>query len=616
MENNSARSLLTSAFTSEVTGDSRRGAPDQITTQARGFAQRAVLSASGWRGVCAADGDPASLALVSAEALAFFQLAGRCFAEFLLQSASSATRGSGSNSDPDEANTRLWIALASDTRPTSAALREAVAAGLADWGVEVRDAGDIGTPALLSWSRQDGARGFVMVTASHNPPGWNGLKFGLGDGRVLSPDASGELLAVLRSALEPGSIASGRRADRAQSAPSGRDRDSESAVEHRERALSAYARDIRAIGDAKAVSGVPVLAELNGSARIHADTRILPELTARCAFLNTLPGVFAHGIVPEGKNLDDARAALSGFHPDAGLRLAYVPDCDGDRGNLVVALGNAAPRALGAQETFALAVAFGLDRAMAAGQIPERLAVVGNGATSLRIDQLCAQRGVRMVRCETGEANVVAAADRLEAEGLIVPVRGEGSNGGSIISPLSVRDPLALISLLLAEDAGNGETVARKLAAMPAWQTSSAYDEEALLRLPRLPGGLADSVVERCTRTTWASAKLDLKPASLRWSCLSGVREIPGYASDPGNPGAGLRIVAHNEVGAPLAALWMRPSRTEPVFRLMAEVLPLEGETEAGAEARMRALLSWFREQVLSAVHELDPKAAAPQGIR
>ncbi|WP_255149649.1 phosphomannomutase [Halorarius halobius] len=72
-----------------------------------------------------------------------------------------------------------------DGRETGAALAAALEAGLTSAGARVVRVGQVPTPALASASR--GRRG-VMVTASHNPPGDNGLKLFV-DGEEYDRDA-------------------------------------------------------------------------------------------------------------------------------------------------------------------------------------------------------------------------------------------------------------------------------------------------------------------------------------------------------------------------------------------------------------------------------------------
>ncbi|RLG50217.1 MAG: phosphomannomutase, partial [Thermoproteota archaeon] len=68
------------------------------------------------------------------------------------------------------------VVLGRDGRVSSPALAKAVATGLTEAGCDVLDMGLIPTPALYFGIKASKAKGGIMVTASHNPPEWNGLK--------------------------------------------------------------------------------------------------------------------------------------------------------------------------------------------------------------------------------------------------------------------------------------------------------------------------------------------------------------------------------------------------------------------------------------------------------
>jgi len=80
------------------------------------------------------------------------------------------------------------VAVGRDIRYSSAALQAAVMRGLADSGVEVIDIGLCGTEGVYfaTFAQQFG--GGIMVTASHNPPDYNGMKFVREGSRPISAD--------------------------------------------------------------------------------------------------------------------------------------------------------------------------------------------------------------------------------------------------------------------------------------------------------------------------------------------------------------------------------------------------------------------------------------------
>ncbi|MDT0496118.1 phosphomannomutase [Algiphilus sp. W345] len=68
------------------------------------------------------------------------------------------------------------VALGRDVRHTSLPLQQALAAGLASRGVDVIDLGLGGTEETYFAAQQPGVDGAIMVTASHNPMEYNGMK--------------------------------------------------------------------------------------------------------------------------------------------------------------------------------------------------------------------------------------------------------------------------------------------------------------------------------------------------------------------------------------------------------------------------------------------------------
>ncbi|MFN3910226.1 MAG: hypothetical protein ACK4J0_03285, partial [Candidatus Anstonellaceae archaeon] len=83
---------------------------------------------------------------------------------------------------------RPSIAIGQDMRLTSPALASATIAGILEAGCDVYDFGLVPSP-VAEWGRQRYfLDGLVIVTASHNPPEWNALKFVDNDGIAISSE--------------------------------------------------------------------------------------------------------------------------------------------------------------------------------------------------------------------------------------------------------------------------------------------------------------------------------------------------------------------------------------------------------------------------------------------
>ena len=85
------------------------------------------------------------------------------------------------------------IALARDMRLTSPMLASAVRSGILSSGKDALDLGVCSSPVAEFALRSSKASGLIIVTASHNPPEWNALKFVDGNGVAVSSERGAEL---------------------------------------------------------------------------------------------------------------------------------------------------------------------------------------------------------------------------------------------------------------------------------------------------------------------------------------------------------------------------------------------------------------------------------------
>ena len=95
------------------------------------------------------------------------------------------------------------IALGHDIRLSSPALAAALSRGLRDCGCDVLDIGLWGTEGAYFATFAEGLDGGIMVTASHNPPDYNGMKFVRTEARPISADTG---LKEMRALIESGRL--------------------------------------------------------------------------------------------------------------------------------------------------------------------------------------------------------------------------------------------------------------------------------------------------------------------------------------------------------------------------------------------------------------------------
>jgi len=93
------------------------------------------------------------------------------------------------------------VAVGYDIRESSPAIRDALSRGLTDAGVQVLDIGRGGTEMVYFATFHEKLDGGIMVTASHNPPDYNGLKFVREQARPISADTG---LVEIRALAEAG----------------------------------------------------------------------------------------------------------------------------------------------------------------------------------------------------------------------------------------------------------------------------------------------------------------------------------------------------------------------------------------------------------------------------
>jgi phosphoglucomutase len=507
--------------------------------------------------------------------------------------------------------------------------------------------------------RADKPAGFGYLSASHNPIGHNGLKFGLNDGGVLPAGEATLLIEEFRRRIAEKDCAD-RITELVKSADSKAleavyteaapvKRDAYQAYLDFTREVAAGETACTAEGILGVVSrliregpgGMPslgVVADFNGSARtLSIDREFLASLGVKLQAINDKPGKIAHRIVPEGESLEPCRLFLEERHrEDPSVILGYVPDCDGDRGNLVIwDEGQHKARALEAQEVFALACVSELAHLVWTGELRydnkgnalNKAAVAVNDPTSMRIDRIARAFDVSVFRAEVGEANVVGLARKLREQGYMVRILGEGSAGGNITHPSAVRDPintvLSLIKLLTIRSEGDRKgffelwcdlsdqaetyrpdfTLADIIAALPSFVTTGTYTPEALLQVHTTDHGLLKSRYQQIFLREWEARKTSLlsRYGITGWEAAAykGMEEKRGITDFSAAGRGGLKISFINKAGYASACIWMRGSGTEPVFRVMADV--------EGSDKRIeRALIEWQR----AMVQEADKRGA------
>ena len=109
------------------------------------------------------------------------------------------TGNPAASADPEENRRRPRVLIGRDTRRSGKMLEGALSAGITSAGADAVLAGIVPTPAISLLLQDDCFDAGVVISASHNPPQYNGLKVFLGNGRKLSDTQEAQIEELLHT---------------------------------------------------------------------------------------------------------------------------------------------------------------------------------------------------------------------------------------------------------------------------------------------------------------------------------------------------------------------------------------------------------------------------------
>jgi len=306
--------------------------------------------------------------------------------------------------------------LGRDTRPSGEFFIEDIAQALVSSGRDVINLNIVPTPTVQFMVENTDAVGGIIVTASHNPSEWNGLKFVSEDGTFLLPDECEKLFSIVDSDIPESKHEVGLHYP-----------DVNAIQKHviKVANLSCIkqndirSRNFKVVVDAvngAASEALPYMLESLGCdvIKIHCDGN----------------GNFARPPEPLPENLTDLSAAVVENNADVG----FASDPDGDR--LAVILQDGRPA--GDEYTLVMA-ADGYLQTMGKPEV-----IVTNLSTTLALEKLAERYGSTVERSAVGEINVVQKMIESGSN-----LGGEG-NGGVILKEAHLgRDSLVAATMIL-----------------------------------------------------------------------------------------------------------------------------------------------------------------------
>jgi len=327
------------------------------------------------------------------------------------------------------------VIVSRDGRATGSMLAQIVLGALRAAGRNCFDAGIASTPTLGVLVRANKAAGGVQISASHNPPEYNGLKLFSSAGRVIPAPAGQKVLDRYQQPQQ--AWADHTRIGSCQELPD---------------TVTDHARLVCETVDVDRIRRRKFKVQLDsnrGSGSVLA-VPLLEQLGCEVSVLGKQPdGMFEHTPEPTAENLAGVLAAVTKHGADIG----FCQDPDADRLAVIDAGGNY----LGEEYTLALCV----DHVLRKTPGP----IVTNCSSSRMTEDLAAKYGVKLFRSAVGEANVVDEMLKRKA------VFGGEGNGGPIDPRVGlVRDSFVGMALILDAMAAREMSVADLAAELPRYE--------------------------------------------------------------------------------------------------------------------------------------------------
>jgi len=284
--------------------------------------------------------------------------------------------------------------IAKDTRPTGGMILQNVSASLMTCGIDVYNLGMAPTPVVFREARKYGAG--IVVTSSHNPIEWNGLKFII-DGRGINEK---ELELILK-----------------------KENINNEKFGHEECLESDYILDAsKLIGNAEKNHEVTV--DIGGGAAKNTAPILLQKIGCKVKTINDDLNNCTRGPDPTSEELTELIKNTK--------KIGFAFDLDSDR---LVIVSN------GKKKSSDITVGLGIVKAMQLGHKKFVLSV----DTSIGIEKYIVEHGGQVLKSKVGEANVIQKILENNADS-----GGEGSSGGFILPEFNMCRDGILTSGLIA----------------------------------------------------------------------------------------------------------------------------------------------------------------------
>jgi phosphoglucosamine mutase len=278
----------------------------------------------------------------------------------------------------DKTGEKSTFLIGKDTRLSGDMIEGALCAGITSTGADVLLAGVVPTPAVAYLTRNAKVMGGVMITASHNPMEYNGIKFFSRDGFKLSDEAEKLIEDVVLSEDVPPGLPSGKELGQ---------------VKHYKHAISKYKNYVKSLLNFD-FKGLLIAVDCANGASYNVAPEILADLGANVVAFNTHPN---------GSNINDNCGStypelLQDVMRTGKFDLGLAFDGDADR---LIAVDNTGEVVDGDMmlSIFATSLA-------ANGKLPGNT-VVATVMSNMGLEKTLEESGINLIRSNVGDRYVL-----------------------------------------------------------------------------------------------------------------------------------------------------------------------------------------------------------------
>ncbi len=391
---------------------------------------------------------------------------------------------------------RPRIVVGRDGRESGPMLVDVVAATLMSCGVDVLVADLAATPTVGVLVRSLNADGAVQISASHNPPPYNGMKLFGPDGRVIPATAGLEVLSAYEKSNFPWQSFDqlGQRQVVTDT-------------------TSAHLQAVLATVDVARIQAghFRVVLDSNHACGSLLGRQLLEALGCQFTIVGDQPdGQFSHRPEPTAENLAGVTKLAQEFAADA----VFCQDPDADRLAIIDEQG----QYIGEEYTLALTLHHALTSRKATG-LPLGPVVTNCSSSRMTLD-IATRFGVPCFLSKVGEANVT---DRMIAEGAVYG--GEGSGGPIDPRVGYVRDSFVGMAQVLDAMAQSRRPISALVSDLPKYEIRKTTVQlpahlELSIAIERLFGAVSARFPEATVskldglRLDWDDAWLLIRPSN------------------------------------------------------------------------------------------------------